>query len=228
LKISSAKEEVDGLMDLLKRKLCELLDKKETVAEHGVRFRFLGDLSRFSADLQQLFAEIMLFTQDFKKGSINICLAYTAQDEMTRAVKMIKLGVEKGLIDAEDVNESLISKCLDTRYSSDPDMLIRTSGEARLSDFLLWQSSSCCLYFEKACWPELGFYNMCLAVLHYQRHFGAVQKLRDQIHNATNEESGNETRVAHFLSWFEQIKLEELQRLANTSTSDFRMDQKKG
>jgi len=210
--------EVDGLMDLAKRKFRELLDDKATVAKHGVRFRFFGDISRLPADLQQLLAEISLFTRDFDKAFINVCLAYTAQDEMARAVKAVTLGVEKGLIEAEDINESLISKCLDTRSSPDPDLLVRTSGEARMSDFMLWQSSTCCLHFENVLWPDFSFYHLCMAVLHYQRNFTAIQDIRKQIRQATDEETGDPTRIAQFLDWFEQSKLAELQRLAAGST----------
>uniref|UniRef100_A0A914XM00 Alkyl transferase n=1 Tax=Plectus sambesii TaxID=2011161 RepID=A0A914XM00_9BILA len=207
-------EEVDGLMDLAKRKFQELLDDKETVAKHGVRFRFLGDISRLPADLQHLLAQITLFTRDFDRAFINVCLAYTAQDEMTRAVKAVTMGVEKGLIDAEDISESLISKCLDTRYSPDPDLLVRTSGEARMSDFMLWQSSNCCLHFDNVLWPDYSFYNLSLAVLHYQRHFAAIQDLRNQLRQATEDDTCDQTRVAKFLEWFEQSKRAELERLA--------------
>jgi len=83
-----------------------------------------------------------------------------------------------------------------------------------MSDFLLWQSSNCCLHFDKVLWPEFEFYHLCLAVLHYQRHFTAVQDLRRQISKASDEESSDEKRVTAFMEWFEQSKVSELERLA--------------
>ncbi|OZC05988.1 hypothetical protein X798_07030 [Onchocerca flexuosa] len=72
-------------------------------------------------------------------GKVNVCIAYTAQDEIKRAFVTIAHGIQKGLLTTTDINECLISRCLDSRFSNDPDLLIRTSGETRLSDFLLWQ-----------------------------------------------------------------------------------------
>ncbi|KAM6296095.1 dehydrodolichyl diphosphate synthase complex subunit DHDDS isoform 2-T2 [Aegotheles albertisi] len=78
-----------------------------------------------------------------------------------------------------DVSESLLDKCLYTNNSPDPDLLIRTSGEVRLSDFLLWQTSHSCLVFQSVLWPEYSFWNLCEAVLRFQMNYSALQKARD-------------------------------------------------
>uniref|UniRef100_A0A3B3R464 Alkyl transferase n=1 Tax=Paramormyrops kingsleyae TaxID=1676925 RepID=A0A3B3R464_9TELE len=81
-----------------------------------------------------------------------------------------------------DVSESLLSKCLYSSGSPDPDLLIRTSGELRLSDFLLWQTSYSCLVFQSVLWPEYSFWNLCEAILQYQLNYWPLQKARDQHH----------------------------------------------
>nr|XP_009941747.1 PREDICTED: dehydrodolichyl diphosphate synthase isoform X2 [Opisthocomus hoazin] len=78
-----------------------------------------------------------------------------------------------------DVSESLLDKCLYTSNSPDPDLLIRTSGEVRLSDFLLWQTSHSCLVFQSVLWPEYSFWNLCEAILRFQMNYSALQKARD-------------------------------------------------
>uniref|UniRef100_A3KGL0 Alkyl transferase n=1 Tax=Mus musculus TaxID=10090 RepID=A3KGL0_MOUSE len=78
-----------------------------------------------------------------------------------------------------DVSESLLDKCLYSNHSPHPDILIRTSGEVRLSDFLLWQTSHSCLVFQPVLWPEYTFWNLCEAILQFQRNHGALQKARD-------------------------------------------------
>ncbi|XP_010294881.1 PREDICTED: dehydrodolichyl diphosphate synthase isoform X2 [Phaethon lepturus] len=78
-----------------------------------------------------------------------------------------------------DVSESLLDKCLYTNNSPDPDLLIRTSGEVRLSDFLLWQTSHSCLVFQSVLWPEYTFWNLCEAILRFQMNYNALQKARD-------------------------------------------------
>lgn len=88
-------------------------------------------------------------------------------------------GVEQGLLDPSDVSESLLDKCLYTSHSPHPDILIRTSGEVRLSDFLLWQTSHSCLVFQPVLWPEYTFWNLCEAILQFQMNHSMLQKARD-------------------------------------------------
>lgn len=93
---------------------------------------------------------------------------HSAREEMTHAVSEIAWGVEKDLLKVDDIDEDLIQNCLYTRRSPKPDLLIRTSGEVRLSDFLLWQASCSTLYFTPVLWPEFSLWDLCKAVLHYQ------------------------------------------------------------
>lgn len=87
---------------------------------------------------------------------------------MTHAVSEVAWGVQKDLLKIDDIDDDLIQRCLYTRHSPKPDLLIRTSGEVRLSDFLLWQTSYSTLYFTPVLWPEFALWDLCKAILHYQ------------------------------------------------------------
>ncbi|XP_030890617.1 dehydrodolichyl diphosphate synthase complex subunit DHDDS-like, partial [Leptonychotes weddellii] len=121
-----------------------------------------------------------LFSSSFLRCFLNVCFAYTSRHEISNAVREMAWGVEQGLLDPSDVSESLLDKCLYTNHSPNPDILIRTSGEVRLSDFLLWQTSHSCLVFQPVLWPEYTFWNLCEAILQYQmNHSTLQQKARD-------------------------------------------------
>ncbi|XP_072357084.1 dehydrodolichyl diphosphate synthase complex subunit DHDDS isoform X2 [Scyliorhinus torazame] len=109
---------------------------------------------------------------------LNVCFAYTSRHEITSAVREMALGVEEGLLKPSDLSESLLGWCLYSSGSPDPDLLIRTSGEVRLSDFLLWQTSHSCLVFQPVLWPEYSFWNLCQAILQYQVNHPALQKAK--------------------------------------------------
>ncbi|XP_058853517.1 dehydrodolichyl diphosphate synthase complex subunit DHDDS-like [Acipenser ruthenus] len=174
-----AKDEVDGLMELARQKFSRLLDEQEDLEKHGVCIRVLGDLTLLPLDIQKLIAQAVLATKNHNKCFLNVCFAYTSRHEITNAVKEAAWGVEQGLIKPSDVSEFLLDECLYTSNSPDPDLLIRTSGEVRLSDFLLWQTTYSCLVFQSILWPEYTFWNLCEAILQYQLNHHALQKARD-------------------------------------------------
>ncbi|XP_043362024.1 dehydrodolichyl diphosphate synthase complex subunit DHDDS isoform X5 [Dermochelys coriacea] len=136
-----SKEEVDGLMELARQKFSRLLEEQENLKKHGVRIRVLGDLPLLPLDIQELIAQAVLATRNYNKCFLNVCFAYTSRHEISNAVREMAWGVEQGLLEPSDVSESLLDKCLYTNNSPNPDLLIRTSGEVRLSDFLLWQKA---------------------------------------------------------------------------------------
>ncbi|RVE63010.1 hypothetical protein OJAV_G00162760 [Oryzias javanicus] len=173
------KEEVDGLLDLARQKFERLLEERENLEKHGVCIRVLGDLNMLPLDLQQLIAKAVLTTRTNNKCFLNVCFAYTSRYEITNAVREMAWGVEQGLIKASDVSEALLSECLYSNNSPNPDLLIRTSGEVRLSDFLLWQTSHSCLVFQSVLWPEYSFWNLCEAILQYQLNHKSIQKARE-------------------------------------------------
>ncbi|XP_037737528.2 dehydrodolichyl diphosphate synthase complex subunit DHDDS isoform X3 [Chelonia mydas] len=136
-----SKEEVDGLMELARQKFSRLLEEQENLKKHGVCIRVLGDLPLLPLDIQELIAQAVLATRNYNKCFLNVCFAYTSRHEISNAVREMAWGVEQGLLEPSDVSESLLDKCLYTNNSPNPDLLIRTSGEVRLSDFLLWQKA---------------------------------------------------------------------------------------
>ncbi|XP_021118776.1 dehydrodolichyl diphosphate synthase complex subunit DHDDS isoform X2 [Heterocephalus glaber] len=174
-----SKNEVDGILDLAREKFSYLMKEQEKLQKYGVCVRVLGDLHLLPLDLQELIAQAVQATKNYNKCFLNVCFAYTSRHEITSAVKEMAWGVEQGLLDPSDVSECLLDKCLYTHHSPHPDILIRTSGEVRLSDFLLWQTSHSCLVFQPVLWPEYTFWNLCEAILQYQMNHNVLQKARD-------------------------------------------------
>ncbi|XP_019368017.1 PREDICTED: dehydrodolichyl diphosphate synthase complex subunit DHDDS [Gavialis gangeticus] len=173
------KEEVDGLMELARQKFIRLLEERDNLKKHGVCIRVIGDLPLLPLDLQALMAKAVLATKNYNKCFVNVCFAYTSRHEISNAVREMAWGVEQGLLEPSDVSESLLDKCLYTSNSPDPDLLIRTSGEVRLSDFLLWQATHSCLAFQPVLWPEYTFWSLFEAILQFQMNYSALKKARD-------------------------------------------------
>ncbi|XP_039311022.1 dehydrodolichyl diphosphate synthase complex subunit DHDDS-like isoform X1 [Solenopsis invicta] len=172
-----SKEEVDELMNLNRQKLNSLLQNMDSLMVAGVCIRVIGNLSLIPEDINRLIAQIMIKTKDNNKGFLNLAISYTSRDELTHAIKDIATGVKNTEILPEDITEDLISDCL--YLSSSPDLLIRTSGEVRLSDFLMWQLSNACLYFTDTLWPDISIWNLLGAVFYYQKCYSDLQKLKN-------------------------------------------------
>ncbi|MBU1203116.1 di-trans,poly-cis-decaprenylcistransferase [Patescibacteria group bacterium] len=164
-----SKEEVSYLMGLFK-----LLLTKEINAlnKEGVKINIFGRISDFDDKLKKLIVQAQDKTSKNNKAILNICISYGGRDEIVRAVKKI---VEQN-IPANKITEELISQNLDSANIPDPDLIIRTSGELRLSGFLTWQSVYSELYFPKVTWPDFSEKDLDLALEEYnkrQRRFGA-------------------------------------------------------
>ncbi|KAI4501597.1 hypothetical protein M0802_003474 [Mischocyttarus mexicanus] len=190
-----SKEEVDGLMELARQKFRSLINEKEKLMENGVCVRIIGNLDLLPEDLRKLIAETIIITKNNNKAFLNIAFAYTSRDEMTYAIKDILKGISDSDILPEDINEDLISKCLYTYNSPNPDLLIRTSGEIRLSDFLIWQVSNSCIYFADVLWPEFSAWDLFGAIFYYQRCYTNLQNIT-KAQNITNYNS----RVTNYLN----------------------------
>ena len=170
--------EVEGLMVLMQEKFEQLLRETEALHKYGIRIKVLGDISLLTQRIQELVAKITLATKNNSKYCLNIALAYTSRQEMCAAIETVSKGVASGHIRTEDINELLLEKCLYTAGSQDPDLLIRTSGETRLSDLLMWQTGLSYLYFMKALWPQISIWHFLAAIFHYQRHHHFLVELR--------------------------------------------------
>ncbi|KAG5327915.1 DHDDS synthase, partial [Acromyrmex charruanus] len=183
-----SKKELDNLMDINRQMFKSLLENKEKLKDDGVCYRVIGNLSLLPEDVCKLITETMILTRENNRIFINYAIAYTSRDEITHAIKDIIQGVKDSDILPEDINEDLITDCLYTYKSSNPDLLIRTSGETRLSDFLMWQVSNTCIYFTKVLWPAFNIWNFFSALFYYQRCYSSMQKnknnLKPIMHNA--------------------------------------------
>jgi len=173
-------EEVEALMGLLKsylKKELKQLDKR------GIRLMAIGELERLPDPISEVLKEIMEKTAGNDRMILNLALSYGSRDELTRTVRKLAQKVSDGLLDADAISESTIDAELDTAGIPDPDLLIRTSGEMRISNFLLWQIAYTELYFTDALWPDFSRDHLLKAVEEYtsrQRRFGLTgAQLRD-------------------------------------------------
>ncbi|XP_065201591.1 dehydrodolichyl diphosphate synthase complex subunit DHDDS-like [Planococcus citri] len=184
------KEEVDTLMDLAKTKFKGLIDEWRKLREHGVCIRIIGNMTLLPKDLCTLMLIAMLLTKDNKKGYLNIAFSYTGKDELANTSTSILQGLRKGDIKDIDVTEKFLDQCLYTYQSPHPEILIRTSGEIRLSDFLTWQGSNSYVHFDNVLWPEFSAWNFISAIFCYQ-HFAnkAIKNLQNEPKYQSSPES---------------------------------------
>ena len=168
--------EVAGLMGLFRRYITK---ETRALVQFGVRVRFIGDREHLDAKLVSLMNELEEKTAENTKTNLTIALNYGARDEVARATKLLAKDVARGLLDPDKVNEESITKYLDTRVLPDPDLVIRTSGEARISNFLLWQSAYAEYEFVDTLWPDFSreeFASLCASYGDRDRRFGGVKK----------------------------------------------------
>ena len=168
------KSEVDGLMALLVEYL-----KKETkeLNESNVRLKIIGDISKLPMHIQQEIHNSTQLTKDNDGIVLNLAINYGGRAEILRAVKKIANDVCLGKISQQQINEELFSKYLYTHDLPDPDLIIRPSGEYRISNFLLYQMAYSELWFSKIMWPDFSSRVLLRAIKDYQkrdRRFGAV------------------------------------------------------
>jgi undecaprenyl diphosphate synthase len=167
-------EEVNHLMGLIR-----YFFRKELASmnDAGVRINFIGDLNKLPEDIQDLAKEAKEKTKANSKLVLTIALSYGSHSEITHAVQRLAKKIQSGDISPDEINETLISQHLDTVELPDPDLLIRTSGEKRLSNFLLWQSAYAELVFLDVLWPDFKKCDLVQAVEEYGtriRRFGAL------------------------------------------------------
>jgi len=170
-------QEVEDLLTMAREKLQLLVGEKEKLREHGVRVKILGKLSYLPQDLQDVITEAERVTADNCGATLNIALSYTGREEIAQAVRSVVGRVGRGEMETKDISEQSIELDLYTQHGSRPDLLIRTSGETRLSDFLLWQCSHTVLYFTEVLWPDFSLLHLLGAVLFYQRNVWKVEKI---------------------------------------------------
>jgi undecaprenyl diphosphate synthase len=166
--------EIDALMSLLQ----EYIAKEMTeLRDQGVSVRFLGELERLSGSARGAVDRLMAETAGGTELALNICISYGSRAEIARAARLIGEDIAAGRLDPAEVDEDAITKRLYTAQWPDPDLLIRTSGELRISNFLLWQLAYAELYVTPVLWPDFTRHHLFEAILDYQRRdrrFGKV------------------------------------------------------
>lgn len=169
-----SEQEVTGLMNLLRNYLKGAVDTSE---KNHMKVRVIGDRTRLADDINKAIDELEESTKDNDGLNFIIALNYGGRDEIRRAVKGILADVKAGRLDADDISEDTISGYLDTAGVPDPDLLIRTSGEIRTSNFLPWQIAYSEFYFTDVLWPDFDMDDLKAAVKYYSgrnRRFGGA------------------------------------------------------
>ncbi len=174
-------QEVSRLMDLFMRAL-----DRETreLDENNVRIRFIGDVEAFSPALQKKIYQAQTQTANNTRMIFNVAANYGGRWDIVQATRKLAEDCSRGLIKPEDINEELLAKQICLNGSRDPDLLIRTGGEMRISNFLLWQSAYTELHFTPTLWPDFGPQSLDEAIAAYQsreRRFGLTS---EQVHKS--------------------------------------------
>ena len=161
-----SKEEVDGLMKLFRSYLKKC---KKIARDNKMKIKIIGDVSAFAPDIQQSILELEEYSRDYDELYFQIAMNYGSRDEITRGMRRMAQDVADGKLSPEAVNEQLIESYLDTAGVPDPDLLIRTSGEERLSNFLMWQMAYTEFYFTNVPWPDFHKEELVRAIEKYNQ-----------------------------------------------------------
>jgi tritrans,polycis-undecaprenyl-diphosphate synthase [geranylgeranyl-diphosphate specific] len=161
-------EEIEYLMNLYANSFNDLI-KDERISKNRIRVRLIGKTELLPESLREAARNAEEFTKNFEKYLLNVAIAYGGREEILDAIKKISKEVKTGILDPENINEKLIEKYLYTGEIEDPDLIIRTSGEERISNFLLWQSAYSELYFTDVYWPDITKLDLLKAIRDYQK-----------------------------------------------------------
>ena len=168
------KDEVDALMKLLRDYLKNCIKRAN---KNNMKVRVIGDVSGLSQDLQDKIRQLEEASKDNTGINFTIAVNYGSRDEMVRAMKHMAEDIQSGRIQKEDITEASFQNYLDTRDLPDPDLMIRTSGEERLSNFMLWQLAYTEFYFTDVLWPDFNKKELKKAIEYYNgrdRRFGGI------------------------------------------------------
>ena len=161
-----SEDEVSGIMRLLGRYLQEALQDME---KNAVAFKFFGDLSKLSPQLQKLCRDAEERSKEYHEVQVNFCLNYGGRDEIVHACRAFARDVAEGKRAAEELTEDILSDYLYSAGVPDPELIIRPSGEKRISNFLLWQSAYSEFVFMNVLWPDFGPADLDAAIEEYHR-----------------------------------------------------------
>lgn len=172
------KEEVDALMSLL---ITQIERESPTFKKNNIRLRAIGDLSRLPIPVRERLENCMRETVSYTGMTLILALSYSSRWEITNAAKEIALQVKEGMLDVESINEATFSAHLSTREIPDPDLLIRTGKEYRISNYLLWQAAYSELFFPDLYWPDFRAEDFYKIICDYQKRERRFGKTSEQI-----------------------------------------------
>lgn len=167
--------EVDALMKLLRNYLKDCIERSNS---NNMRVRVIGDKTGLNDELRQKICELEEMTKKNTGLNFTIAINYGSRDEMIRAMKKMAADVKDGKVEPDSIDEQLFEGYLDTEGIPDPDLLIRTSGEQRLSNYLLWQLAYTEFYFTDVLWPDFSKDDLAMAIVAYNnrdRRFGKIE-----------------------------------------------------
>ena len=178
---SRPKDEVDALMKLLRNYMKTCL---KTAKKNDMKIRVIGDIRRLDEDIRTRIVELEEATKDNGGLNFQIAINYGSRDEIVRAVRKIAADCAEGTIGSQEIDEKVFGQYLDTHDIPDPDLLIRTSGEQRLSNYLLWQLAYTEFYFTDVPWPDFSKEELVKAIEQYQareRRYGGVKEEQEYV-----------------------------------------------
>jgi undecaprenyl diphosphate synthase len=172
------KLEVDTLMKLL---VSSLKKEIKTLIDNNIKLTAIGNLKSLPKKVYRELQEVIETTKDNKRMTLTLALSYGSREELLNTVKEISIKVKNNIISTENIDESIINEHLYTQNLPDVDLLIRTSGEQRISNFLLWQIAYAELYFTPILWPDFKKQHLCDAIIEYQKRERRFGKTSEQI-----------------------------------------------
>ena len=186
---SRPKKEVDFLINLFN----EVLNNEiKEINKESIKIKFIGDLTPFPETLKKIIYDSESLTKKNNNFLLNVCINYGGRQEIVKVAKELALKSSLGEINPSEVNEELFDSMLLTKGINDPELLIRTSGEKRISNFLLWQLAYSEIYISDVLWPDFNEYEFLKAIIDYQsrnRRFGGIESLPNESYEGSQYSS---------------------------------------
>ena len=174
------KLEVSALMELL---IDTIKAEMPTLMKNDIRLNSIGNMEDLPARCSRRLQEAIEQTRNNKRMTLTLALSYGARNDLVQATQKLALQIQEGHLTPEEIDEQMISKYLSTSDMPDPELLIRTSGEFRISNFLLWEIAYAELYITSTLWPDFRRENLFEAILNFQKRERRFGKISEQIHN---------------------------------------------
>jgi len=172
------KAEIKGLMELL---VATIRNETETLIKNNIRLGAIGDLESLPPKCQRELQEAIEITGKHSGLTLTLALSYSGRWDIVEGIKSLLKDVKKGVLSDEDINQELFSRYLSTSNIPDPELLIRTSGEMRISNFLLWQMAYTELYITELLWPDFRKEHLIEAIVSYQKRERRFGKISEQV-----------------------------------------------